>query len=97
MYLAVSPDFIEVTRLDGDSDHEAVGGESDDAGDGEDDSPELSPLSGLRRQLPSSDTGHDGDISQLTMNISTLSAPEVSLMPSPEVSKVCLYVFCFVC
>lgn len=91
---AVSPDFIEVSHLEGDSDHEAGGVESDEMGVGGD-SPELSPLAGLRRQLPSSDAGHDGDISQLTINVSTLSAPEVSLMPSPEVSKVgCECILC---
>lgn len=83
----MSPDFIEVTRLEGDSDHDACAVDSDEGG-AVGDSPELSPLAGLRRQLPSSDTGNDGEVSQLTINVSTLSAPEVSLMPSPEVSKV---------
>ncbi|KAK7108662.1 uncharacterized protein [Littorina saxatilis] len=83
---AVSPDLIEMTRMEGDSDREACGMYSDEGGVGGD-SPELSPLAGLRRSLPQSDGGNNGDVSQLTINTSTLSAPEVSLMPSPEVSK----------
>ncbi|KAK7108664.1 hypothetical protein V1264_016354 [Littorina saxatilis] len=82
----VSPDLIEMTRMEGDSDREACGMYSDEGGVGGD-SPELSPLAGLRRSLPQSDGGNNGDVSQLTINTSTLSAPEVSLMPSPEVSK----------
>ena len=87
---AVSPDIIEMTRLEAlecgaSHDEEACGdGESDGGGD----SPQLSPLGGLRRSIPASEHGGDGEISQLTINVSTLSAPEVSLMPSPEVSKV---------
>ncbi|XP_076466313.1 uncharacterized protein LOC143297743 isoform X2 [Babylonia areolata] len=85
--IPLSPDIIEVTRLEGSSDHEEPCGIDSDEGRAGGDSPELSPLGGHRRQLPSSDTGNDGDVSQLTINVSTLSAPEVSLMPSPEVSK----------
>ncbi|KAL8613968.1 hypothetical protein ACOMHN_023204 [Nucella lapillus] len=82
----LSPDIIEVTRLEGSSDHEEPCGIDSDEGRVGGDSPELSPLGGQRRQLPSG-AGNDGDVSQLTINVSTLSAPEVSLMPSPEVSK----------
>ena len=92
---AVSPDIIEMTRLEAlecgaSHDEEACGdGESDGGGD----SPQLSPLGGLRRSIPASEHGGDGEISQLTINVSTLSAPEVSLMPSPEVSKVGFFFF----
>jgi hypothetical protein len=93
----VSPDFIDVTQLEEgeDSDHEACGVVDSDEGRACGDSPELSPLAGLRRSIPASDVGNDGDVSQLTINVSTLSAPEVSLMPSPEVSKVSCCSACF--
>ncbi|XP_059176512.1 uncharacterized protein LOC131956112 isoform X2 [Physella acuta] len=76
----VIPDFIEVTRMDKDEDDE-------DCGLGRDrefsESPQPSPTA-LRHLDLSTDDAED---SQMMINVSTLSAPEVSLVPSPEVTK----------
>ncbi|CAL1537447.1 unnamed protein product [Lymnaea stagnalis] len=81
---ATVPDFIEVTRMDKEDDDE-----NEDCGLGRErelsESPQQSPTV-MRHSDMSRDTD-DPDDSQLMINVSTLSAPEVSLVPSPEVSK----------
>lgn len=64
--------------------------ENEDCGLGKErelsESPPTSPTA-LRHSDMSRDTD-DQDDSHIMLNVSTLSAPEVSLVPSPEVSKV---------
>ena len=76
----VSDEFIEMTRMEGDSQREHEHHPSE--------SPEpSSPLMDRHRHSAKAEN------SQLTITVTTVSAPEVSIMPSPEVSKV----ICFVC
>ncbi|XP_005108259.1 dentin sialophosphoprotein isoform X2 [Aplysia californica] len=91
----VRSDFIEVTRVGN-----AKAGDDDDEDDDDDDdedgglgherefsqSPEPSPGALRHHADLSHDPEHDLDQSEM-INMSTLSAPEVSLVPSPEVSK----------
>lgn len=80
--LAGRSEFIEVTRMEREEEED----EDEDRGLGRDrefsESPQPSPAT-LRHSRD-----EDQDTSQLMINTSTLSAPEVSLVPSPEVSKV---------
>ncbi|XP_041354853.1 uncharacterized protein LOC121372537 isoform X2 [Gigantopelta aegis] len=69
----VSDEFIEMTRMEGDSQREHEHHPSE--------SPEpSSPFMGRPRTSKPEN-------SQLTITVTTVSAPEVSIMPSPEVSK----------
>ncbi|KAK0056734.1 dentin sialophosphoprotein isoform X1 [Biomphalaria pfeifferi] len=80
---ATAPDLIEVTKMNEEDD------ENEDCGLGKErelsESPPTSPTA-LRHSDMSRDTD-DQDDSHIMLNVSTLSAPEVSLVPSPEVSK----------
>ena len=87
-FVSVSTDVEEVTKMVTDIDQELCRIEIDEASGAMDGSLELSPLVGLRRSIQSHNIDLSSDVSQLEFNISTLSAPDVSLMPSPEVSLV---------
>ncbi|GFO42197.1 rho GTPase-activating protein 20 [Plakobranchus ocellatus] len=76
---SVRPDVIEVTRLEGDEEDDGLGREREFS-----ESPQPSPS--MMRCSDVSGEADDQDVSQL-INMSTISAPEVSLVPSPDVSK----------
>ena len=73
--------MIEVTRLEGEEVDDGLGREREFS-----ESPQPSPS--MMRCSDMSGDADDQDVSQLMINMSTISAPEVSLVPSPDVSKV---------
>ncbi|GFR59839.1 rho GTPase-activating protein 20 [Elysia marginata] len=76
----VRPDVIEVTRLEGEEIDDGLGRDREFS-----ESPQPSPS--MMRCSDISADADDQDVSQLMINMSTISAPEVSLVPSPDVSK----------
>lgn len=79
---AVTSDFIEMARLEKENDDENED-RSKDRDKGFNESPQASPIAPRHSR-----DDENRDESQLMINTSTLSAPEVSLVPSPDVSKV---------
>ncbi|KAH9490913.1 hypothetical protein Btru_039782 [Bulinus truncatus] len=81
---ATVPDLIEVMRMNREEEDE-----NEDCGLGRErelsESPQTSP--NILRHSDLSRDMDDPDDSHIMLNVSTLSAPEVSLVPSPEVSK----------